>query len=423
MSDIKIQLPYGDNKLDVVVSERNLRGILQAADTGSVHDEMATVRQALENPVASAPLRDRVQAGQSVVIITSDLTRPGPAALLLPPVLDELKAGGVADGDISVVIALGLHRPLSESEMVEFVGPQVFERVSVINHDPEDTVHVGTTRFGTPVDLFRPMVEADVRVCLGNVELHWFAGYSGGAKAILPGCASERTVTANHSMMARQEARAGCLEGNPVREDLEEGVGLVGVDFILNVIVNSHHRVTAAVAGDVAAAHRQACELVRVSSAVELSEQADIVIVSGGGNPSDINLYQAQKALENAVGAVRRGGVIVWLAQCPEGVGNAVFERWMGEASSTDQILDRIQSEFVLGGHKAAALANTAQHASVMLVSDLQTNIFDGLGVVQVSDPQQALEQALCEQGPEASVLVMPQGGKTFPIAAQHGTG
>ena len=421
MVDQIVQLPYGDNEIEVIVPEGNLRGILRAADTHSDIDGVEAINQAMANPTGSAPLRDQVKPGQQVTVITSDLTRPCPAPLLLPPVLDELNSGGVPDTDITVVIALGLHRPLTPLELAQSVGPQAIERVKVINHDPEDTVPVGTTRFGTPGELFRPLVEADVRVCLGNVEFHWFAGYSGGAKAVLPGCASERTVTANHAMMAQEGARAGCLEGNPVREDLEEGVDLVGVDFILNVIVNSGHRVTAAVAGHVTAAHRQACELVRARSAVELTEKADIVIVSGGGSPSDINLYQAQKALDNALGAVRRGGAIVWLAQCREGVGNAVFESWMSEAGSAQQILDRIQMEFALGGHKAAALANTVQHARVYLVSDLTTDMFAGLGVIQMSDAQQALERALGDLGAEASVLVMPQGGATFPTTAQAG--
>ncbi len=421
MTDTTVQLPYGDNEIDVVVAEKNLRGILKAADTHGDVDEAEAIRHGLENPTGSAPLRDLVEPGQKVVIITSDLTRPCPSPLLLPPVLDELNAGGVPDTDITVVIALGLHRPLTPLELAQSVGQQVINRVDVINHDPDDTVHIGTTRFGTPVDLFRPLVQADVRVCLGNVEFHWFAGYSGGAKAILPGCASERTVTANHAMMAGEEARAGRLEGNPVREDLEEGVELVGVDFILNVIVDSRHRITEAVAGDVRIAHRQACELVRVRSAVEIEEKADIVIVSGGGSPSDINLYQAQKALDNALGAVRRGGAIVWLAQCREGVGNSVFETWMSEAGSAQQILDRIQVEFALGGHKAAALANTVQHARVYLVSDLETDMFAGLGVIQMPCAQQALERALADIGSQASVLVMPQGAATFPITAQYG--
>jgi len=418
MNDVIVKLPYGDNEIELRVPNENLRGILRASDTQSDVDEVEVVLQALQNPIGSLVLHSLVRPGQKVVIVTSDLTRPCPASLLLPPVVDELNAGGVSDEDITVVIALGLHRPLARSEIVQLVGAQVSSRVDVVNHDPANTVHIGTTSFGTPVELFRPLVEADVRICLGNVEFHWFAGYSGGAKAILPGCASERTVTANHAMMVRDEARGGRLQGNPVREDLEEGVEMVGVDFILNVIVNSRHQVTAAIAGNVRSAHRQACELVGVRSTVGLPERADIVVVSAGGTPSDINLYQAQKALDNAVGAVRRGGALVWLAQCREGVGNSVFEQWMSAAGSSQEIIDRIQREFALGGHKAAALAATVQHAQVYLVSDLQTDMFAGLGVIQLADAQQAFDRALAGQGVGASVLVMPQGGATFPVVA-----
>ena len=411
-----LHLPYGEGTMDVAIPESNLTGVLQAADPASAIDEAEAIREALAHPIGSPPPHRLVRPGQTVAIVTSDLTRPCPSRILLPPVLEELNAGGVGDGDITIVVALGLHRPLTPDELLELVGEEVIGRVRVLNHDPTDTIYVGATRFETPVDLFRPLVEADVRVCLGNLEFHWFAGYSGGAKAILPGCASERTVTANHAMMVREEARAGHLDGNPVREDLEEGAGMVGIDFILNVVVDDHHRVTAAVAGDATAAHRRGCDLVRSRGAVEIGDRADLVIVSGGGMPSDINLYQAQKALENARGAVRRGGVIVWMAQCREGIGSAVFERWVREADSAHGIIDRLQREFALGGHKAAALAATVQRAQVYLVSDLDTDVLARLGVTHLSAAQPAIEAALSRLGPEATVLVMPRGGSTVPV-------
>ena len=413
-----LQLPYGESTCSVSIPERNLAGILHAADPVVGIGEDEAIRAALATPIGSAPLRDLVRPGQTVAVVTSDSTRPCPSRALLPPLLEELNAGGVGDEDITIIVALGLHRPAPPQELDALVGREVNRRVRVLNHDPGDTVDVGTTRSGTPVDLYRPLVEADVRVCLGNVEFHWFAGFSGGAKAILPGCASERTVTANHAMMVREEAGAGRLDGNPVREDLEEGAAKIGIDFILNVVVDADHRVTAAVAGDPRAAHRRACELVRSRGAVAIDSRADVVVVSGGGMPSDINLYQAQKSLENAQAAVRRGGAIVWVARCQEGVGHSVFERWVREAESAPAVLERIQREFVLGGHKAAALATAVQQAQVYLVSDLETDLLARLGVRQMSDPQPAVDAALAHMGPEATVLVMPRGGSTVPIAA-----
>jgi nickel-dependent lactate racemase len=286
----------------------------------------------------------------------------------------------------------------------------------VINHDPVDTVRLGVTSAGTPVEFFRPVVEADLRVCLGNLEFHYFAGYSGGAKAILPGCASEATVRANHAMMVRPEAAAARLEDNPVRTDIEEGVAMLGVDFILNVLVDSGHRIVGAVAGEVTAAHRLGCERVAQRGMVPVPGQADIVLVSAGGYPRDINLYQAHKALENAVHAVREGGIVVLVAECGEGYGNRTFEAWMMEAHSPQEVLDRIQREFVLGGHKAAAIASILKRAAVYLVSALPAESVRRGGLVPFHDLDEAMEMALGEVGPEASVIVLPRGGSLLPV-------
>jgi nickel-dependent lactate racemase len=356
-----------------------------------------------------------VQPGQKVVIVTSDLTRPCPSERLLPSVLGELSAAGVPDDDVTVVLALGLHRPMTETEIEQVVGGDVCHCLRVINHDPNDTVRLGVTSAGTPVEIFRPVVEADFRICLGNLELHYFAGYSGGAKAILPGCASRAAVNANHAMMVSPEAAAGRIAGNPLRADIEEGVALLGVDFILNVVVDGQHRIVGAVAGEVTTAHRRGCEMVAERGIVEIDDPADLVLVSAGGYPKDGNLYQAQKALDNAAYAVRDGGILILVAECLEGLGNQTFEVWMTGASSPDDLLERIQQEFVLGGHKAAAVAAVLKRAQVYLVSVLPDELVRQCGVVPFDNLATALDTALDEIGSDASVLVLPQGGSILP--------
>ncbi|NLF01811.1 MAG: nickel-dependent lactate racemase, partial [Anaerolineales bacterium] len=292
------------------------------------------------------------------------------------------------------------------------------QRVRVINHDVADTVRLGVTSAGTPVEIFRPVVEADVRVCLGNLEFHYFAGYSGGAKAILPGCASRATVQANHAMMVRPEAAAAKLDGNPLRADIEEGVRMLGVDFILNVLVDAHKRVVAAVAGDVTAAHRAGCELVVQRHAVQVPHQADIVLVSAGGYPKDVNLYQAQKALDNAKYAVRDGGIIILVAECREGLGNQTFETWLHEACSPDDVLERVQRDFVVGGHKAAAIAGVLKRCRVFLVSSLPDDVVQSCWLTPFSTVDEALRTALVDLGASADLLVLPQGGSVLPVVA-----
>jgi nickel-dependent lactate racemase len=391
-------------------------GVLEPRSSDAAPDEVAVVRKALAHPIGCRRLRDLVAPGQRVAIVTSDLTRPCPSERLLPYLLDELGEAGIRDQDITVVLALGLHRPMTDLEIETAVGPAVWCRLPVINHDPTDVVRLGATSRGTPVEIFRPVMEADVRICVGNLELHYFAGYSGGAKAILPGCASRATVQANHAMMVKAEACAGRLNGNPLRADLEEGAAMVGIDFVLNVVVDSKHRISSAVAGEVTKAHRQGCELVARQGIVPIDELADIVLVSAGGFPKDLNLYQAQKALDNAAHAVRQGGTIILLAECNEGLGNATFQAWLQDAQSADEILDRIQREFVLGGHKAAAVATVLKRASVSLVSSLPAQLVESCGLLPFDDIDQAVQAALGRQKRSARVLVMSHGGSVLPV-------
>ncbi len=420
-----VHLPFGRGEASVSIPHANLLGVFEPLPGGAaggplppeaVGDEAALVAQALAHPTGTPRLRDLARPGQQVAIVTSDLTRPCPSEKLLPPVLAELAAAGVADEAITVVIALGLHRAMTPAELEAAVGPEVYRRVRVINHDPAATVRLGTTARGTPVEIFRPVVEADLRVCLGNLEYHYFVGYSGGAKAIFPGCASAAAVTANHAMMVRPEAAAGRLEGNPVRADLEEAVAMVGVDTVLNVVVDGEHRITGAVAGEVTAAHRAGCALVAQRGTVRVPALADIVLASAGGHPKDVNLYQAQKALDNAPAALRPGGIIVLVAECPEGCGNATFEQWMTAGQTPEALLARIQRQFVLGGHKAAAIARVALGARVFLVAPgvagLRLTAMEHFPTAQA-----ALDAAFEALGPGARVTVLPQAASVLPRA------
>ena len=414
-----LQLAYGRSQIGATVPASRLLGLFAPRESATPVDELVLVREALDNPIGSPPLRDLAHPGQKVAIVISDMTRPCPSARLLPLLLDQLTAAGIPDEDVTVIIALGLHRPMTPREIETTAGPAVCRRVRVVNHDQADTVSLGITSAGTPVELFRPVVEADLRVCLGNLELHYFAGYSGGAKAILPGCASAATVTANHTRMVHPEARTGHLEGNPVRSDMEEGVAMVGVDFILNVLVDGEHRVVGAVAGDVTLAHRQGCAMVAQRAKVPVLALADIVLVSAGGYPKDVNLYQAQKALDNATYAVRPGGIIILVAECIEGFGNQTFETWMKAADSPDDLLSRIQREFVLGGHKAAAVAKSMKRANIYLVSALPPDVMGSIGLHPFESLEEALRSALAQLGASATLAVLPEGGSVLPSAPQ----
>jgi nickel-dependent lactate racemase len=410
-----LTLKYGKGELSLEIPEARLSGVLLpvAAEPAGPGEEI--VRGALENPVSSKRLVEIVSPGDSVAIVTSDITRPCPSRVMLPPVLEELSAAGIARDRVTIVFALGSHRKHSKAEMIQLVGEEIFRSYRCIDHDPGDCVTLGTTRRGTPVQIFRPVAEADRRICLGNIEYHYFAGYSGGAKAIFPGVSTQEAIQANHSMMLREEARAGKLEGNPVREDLEEVLGVLGVDFILNVVLDPGKNILKAVAGHPLDAHREGCRFLDSHYRVPLEAPADIVLVSAGGYPKDINVYQAQKALDNAMHAVRPGGIVVWVASCREGLGSAVFEKWIMEAACPQDLLDRVKTHFELGGHKAAAIAMALRKASIFLVSDLDASLAKRFFAEPFDSLEAAIGEAFRRLGGQSTVLVIPYGSSTLP--------
>jgi nickel-dependent lactate racemase len=406
--------------MQISVPNANLMGVIEPqhpADIPRAEDDLLI--EALAHPIGSPPLNQMVKIGAKIAIVTSDLTRPCPSHKLLPHIAHELELAGIPDEDVFIVLALGLHRPMTNAEITQALSPEIRRRYRVYNHNPKDVERLGFTSRGTPVEFFRPLVEADFRICLGNIEFHYFAGFSGGAKAILPGCASHLTVTANHAMMVLPEATAGKIEDNPPRMDIDEAVAMLGVDFILNVVVDNEHKIIAAYAGDVTAAHRKGCQFVAQRGKVKISHKADIVVAGTGGFPKDINFYQAHKAMEGAKDFIREGGVLILVGECAEGFGNQTMEEWMLAATSPAEVILRLQRGFVLGGHKAAAIAAIQQRAKIYLVSRLPEEKVRQSGILPFSDAQTALKVAFQELGPNSKVLLIPQAVSIVPELAR----
>ena len=412
---MKLRFGFGTGFQEVEVPEQNLIGELHANEVPAGLVGEAEVLRALENPIGTPRLRDIVHPGETVAIVTSDITRPMPTAKVMPALLDELYAGGVDPKDITLVFALGSHRKQSDEEKRKLAGERAWNEIRCVDSDPEDCVSYGVTSRGTPVDITRAVAEADRRICLGNIEYHYFAGYSGGAKAIMPGVSTRAAIQANHSRMVLPECCAGALETNPLRMDIEEAGAMVGIDFILNVVLSEHKEILRAVAGDAVAAHRAGCKFLDTLYRKELKEPADIVLVSQGGAPKDLNLYQTQKALDNAKHAVRQGGVIILIGSCKEGLGERTFEEWMTTAPTADSLIERIGRDFKLGGHKAAAIAMVLQKAEVDLVSELDDDFVRSIFLTPQPSAQVALDRALEKLGPDATILAMPYGGSTLP--------
>ena len=371
------------------------------------------VERALNNPIGSDRVENLVKVGDKVCIITSDITRPMPSKICLPPLLERLNKAGIPDKDILIVFGLGSHRNHTKDEIIYLVGQEVYDRIECIDSNPDCCKRIGVTSSGTHVDIFDRVVDSDFIICMGNIEYHYFAGYSGGAKAIMPGVSTREAIRQNHKMMVDKEAYAGNLE-SPVRRDIEESAKLLGIDFILNVVLDEHKNIIKAVAGDSVLAHREGCAFLDKLYSVRISEKADIVVVSAGGYPKDQNMYQAQKALDNAKHAIKDGGIIIWIASCKEGLGSKIFEEWMTQKTPKEMIED-IKKDFKLGGHKAAAISLVLEKCRIFLVSDLNKQLVKDIHL----EPYGSLEEAFCDAtkilGDKSSVYVMPYGGSTLP--------
>ena len=397
------------------VPDRNLLGVLHANEVSFDLTDDAEVRRALNEPIGAPRLREVVKPGEKIAIVTSDITRPMPTWKVMPALLDELYAAGVSGKDGTLVFALGSHRHHTQEEMRHLAGERAWEEIRCVDCDPDDCVHMGVTSHGTPVDITRVVAEADRRICMGNIEYHYFAGYSGGAKAIMPGVSTRAAIQSNHSMMVLESACAGALETNPLRMDIEEAGRICGIDYIVNVVLDEHKNIVRCVAGDSVLAHRAGCRVLDSLYRKELPQAADIVLVSQGGAPKDLNLYQTQKALDNAKHAVKPGGVIVLIGSCKEGLGEKTFEEWITSAPTARSLIDRIQREFRLGGHKAAAIAMVLENADIYLVSDLPDELVRKLFMIPYHTVEEAYAAAAAKCGPDAAVLAMPYGGSTLP--------
>jgi nickel-dependent lactate racemase len=416
---VDVWLPYGKTDICVRVPARNLLGSIGPEEQLGAPDAKAEVERALKEPVGSKRLSEIAKPEHKVAMVVDDATRHAPSEVMVLPMLAELNAAGVRDENVTVVFGCGTHRAVTAEEADRLLGDEVLKRVKTISHDckARDLVYVGTTRaHGNRVYLNRTFAEADLKVLVGDVGFHYYAGYGGGRKSVLPAVSGEETTKHNHAMILHANARTGVLAGNPVHEDMTEAARLARVGFILNVVTNSKGEVVKAFAGDVEQAFLEAVRVVDEMYRVTVDRRADIVVASPGGYPADMNLFQAYKAVDNALGVVKRGGVIILVAECPEGHGNQVFYDWMTRFGELKAVEREIKRNFVLGGHKAYYLLKALQNHQIFLVSSLPdyyaVNVFKVKTARAVND---ALNEALKIVGSNGRVWVMPYGNYTLP--------
>lgn len=417
---VDVWLPYGKTEVCARIPTRNYLGNIEPKEIKGLKDPRAEIERALTEPIGTPRLRELAKPDCKVVVVVNDQTRSTPTHLIMPPLLDELNKAGVKDSDVRIIIGCGGHRSASAEEMKTLLGVEIVDRIRISSHDyrAKDLVYLGKTKkHSTKVYVNKVFTEADLRILTGDIELHYYAGYTGGRKSVLPAVSGEETIQHNHSMILHSKACAGVLHENPIHEDMVEAARLAKADFIVNIVTNSRGELVKAYAGDLEQAFNEGIKLVEEMYKVPIERRADIVVLSSGGHPHDIDLYQAYKGLDNALEAVKRGGVIIWLAECPEGHGNEIFYEWMTKYKELKQIQTRIKRHFKLGGHKAYYLLKTLQRVRVILVSMMPdyyaASAFQLRTARAMND---AMRDAFDLAGKNRKVWVIPYGNITLPF-------
>lgn len=418
---------YGKETIDAAIPAANLIKVLNAKEIEHNGDETALLRDALQYPIASQHLHKMVRPGMKVSIITDDITRPTPTHIMLPLVLEELYAGGVHDGDITVIFATGSHRRHTEEEKERLIGNcSLFKRIRVVDHDAfveSQLVDMGVTKRGTPVYINKWVAESELKIMLGLIKPHCVAGYTGGGKSILPGVSSIKTIIADHNYTATAHPLAilGVIDGNPIRSDIEDAASLLSPNFILNAILDRKKQVVGAVAGDMIEAHRKGASMVDEMICVDVDEVAEIA-VCGCSYPSSINLYQAATAPQACTRIkdpiIKKGGICIVAAPCEEGIGGGPLQELMRNARTLEDVIKTISAPgFFMHDQWAAQLWTAVlMHCDVYLVArgitaadaaDMKCSLFPSV--------DSALESAFAKMGKDARVSVLTDGPYIIP--------
>ena len=411
---MKLEIPYGkDSKLEAEIDEQSVIGIIEPNEV-EIGDETEIIRQALNNPIGSPSLKEFLKDARDVLFIVNDPTRPTPTARVLDIIEDD-----IAGQNVSFIIATGIHRAPTEEEYLQIFTEKYYTKYKdrIHSHDSknDEMVYLGTSKNGTEMKVNKIGVDAHKIVIISSVEPHYFAGYTGGRKSFLPGIASFETIEQNHKLALKQEARALALEGNPVHEDMIDALSTVKKEiFTISTVLDKNHRIYAATAGDIYKSMEAAVSKAEEVFVAKIPQKADIV-VSVVKFPSDIDLYQAQKGIDNAKYAVKDGGILIVVAKCRMGIGEDSFVKLLSSADSPKDALDRIEKKFVIGYHKAAKMAEVGLYAQTFGVTDLDPKILESIFIRPFSSLQEALDKAFEEKGKNAKALVLLDGSLTIP--------
>lgn len=420
-----VDLAYGTMGIKVDVPDSPV--VLRQKFIPGIEDIQSAIVEGLESPVNLAPLRELIFPGMKLVILHTDITRATPNRVILPVLLSYLERQGLGRDEVTLINGLGTHRAQSHEEMVQLLGSEIVERYNCLQHDgndPDNLVVIGESSFGHQLAINRLVAEADLRILTGFIEPHFFAGFSGGPKAILPGTAGAQTIQQNHGygMISHPAATFGETLGNPIWEEMREVVDLVGPNFLLNVTLNAENAITGIFTGDVLESHQAGCRFVKQNAMAAVEQPFDVVLTTNSGYPLDQNLYQSIKGISAASQIVRPGGAILLAARCIEGLpDHGGYASFLRDAGSVEAVLEMLsQPDFTLQDQwQVQVQAQVQQKADVYVYSE-------GLTDQQIREalfiPSRSLESDLTQlmQRYGERVCVLPEGPLTIPFVAKN---
>jgi len=423
-----MKLDYGKNGIELGIDPNWNTKIIQPVDQFPIENQIEAIRNAIKNPIGNSSLKAIIKVKKkikSVCIVVSDATRPVPTHHILEGLLKELTNYGILHKNILILIATGLHRPTHKEELNRILGKVLTSDVKVIDHnatDKKSLVSLYNNQLEDPIYINKFYCESDLKILTGYVEPHFFFGFSGGYKSIVPGLVGAETILANHSAenIASPYARFGIHENNPLAEHSSRHAKLVGVDFTINVCINKNHEITQVAAGDLELVHKRLINYQKKQIFKEIQESFDIVICGNGGYPLDLNLYQAVKSMAIGEIGVKRGGTIISVNECREGVGvgQDMFKKLIFSGMNPEEIYKKIlNKELVVPDQwQIQVLTRILMKSDIYLVSDMKEEEIGNIGLKYANTVEDAIKHSLIKHGKDASILMLPNGPQILPF-------
>lgn len=404
--------------LEINLPKKNIMGVLDVPDVPFVKDIVGALKDAIGS------FNKLFNPGDEVCVLVSDISRVPVTRTYLPFLLDELNRWGIPDKDIFIVFTVGTHRKHTSEEHQKIVGHEVYNRVRCFDHEARDKsqhIYIGTTSRGTRVSVFRKVMEADKIITTGTIGFHYFAGYNGGRKNILPGISSYETVVANHrlTMFGEGRAAAGVYKGNPVNEDMIEAAKMVNPTLMINVVLDKDRNIIKFFTGDIIKAHKKGVEFVDKIYRPKIKKLADLVIAGSGGYPLDLNFVQAHKAIHNATYALKEGGVMIAVGACSEGYGSEAMGKYLA-MRSVEKIERSLARDYEIQGQTARAMLKKARLYRIIFITKLPPEDVISMGMIPVKNMDEALELALRWVPEDFGTYIIPNSMMVLPKMSRN---